>query len=602
MESRKNHSIISNVFYIVRLFFSITPGLMVVNPLISIASSLPTRLVAVIGLRYIIDRVRTGDTDGIPFAIAVIAGIVILSESLRSVVFELYTHKQREKLSLGLNAKLYDKAASLDLSSYDDPEFYSDFILTLETSGANIEWISEQVAQYLMEIISFFTISAVVLTIDWKCLVITLFFVLIFIPVGRKHGDLLMKRRVAVTEKHRKADYFARLFYLPDYAAEIRMNGLSPLLNSRFGDAADDVIKTQKSYVIKIALLDFIQSGGMLIIGFMLCLCAYLGYSALVAKTMSVGDFVASFNGATMIGMSVMQLTVQGVRNFTERSQMIEKFRVFLAAEPEMKDGAHTAVSGKPERIELKGVSFTYPGGEKPALEDINMTMERGQRIALVGYNGAGKTTLTNLLLRLYDPTDGQILIGGRDIREETIRSHRDRFAAVFQDFRLFGATMGENVAMSASVNKARVMESLQNAGFTKELPDGADTPLLREFSDDGMMLSGGEEQKTAIARAFYKQCPYIILDEPSANLDPVSEYELNLTMARAMVGRTVVFISHRLSTTRHADKIYMLENGRIIEEGTHDELMALNGKYAYMFNLQAEKYQNSGKDQTDVI
>ena len=216
-----------------------------------------------------------------------------------------------------------------------------------------------------------------------------------------------------------------------------------------------------------------------------------------------------------------------------------------------------------------------------------------GEKIALVGYNGAGKSTLTNLLLRLYDIKDGSIEIGGRDIREETVNSHRARFAAVFQDFCIFGATIGENVALQKDYDSERVLEALKLAGFTKPLPNGTDTVLLREFDDEGLMLSGGEQQKIAIARVFYKQCPYIILDEPSANLDPVSEYELNQAISRNCENRTVIFISHRLSTTRHADRILMLENGRIIESGSHDELMALDGKYAYMFKLQAEKYND---------
>ncbi|MBR3598220.1 MAG: ATP-binding cassette domain-containing protein [Clostridia bacterium] len=147
-------------------------------------------------------------------------------------------------------------------------------------------------------------------------------------------------------------------------------------------------------------------------------------------------------------------------------------------------------------------------------------------------------------------------------------------------------------MALSKDFDPERVTEALKKAGFTKELPDGADTVLLREFSDDGLMLSGGEEQKIAIARVFYKNCPYIILDEPSANLDPVSEYELNKAIKDGCNDKTVIFISHRLSTTRHADRIFMLENGRIIETGSHEKLMDMNGKYAAMFRMQAEKYK----------
>ena len=240
----------------------------------------------------------------------------------------------------------------------------------------------------------------------------------------------------------------------------------------------------------------------------------------------------------------------------------------------------------------LSPFSFTYPGNDKPTLEDINLTIKPHEKIALVGYNGAGKTTLTNLILRLYDPTEGRIIIDGEDIKECTVDSHRDRFAAVFQDFQLFSCNVGENVALDKSYDKERVKDALGHSGFGKKLKNGTETELLREFDDEGVMLSGGESQKVAIARAFYKNCPYVILDEPSANLDPVAEYNLNRAMSEASDNKTVIFISHRLSTTVHADRIYVMENGRIIENGSHSELMKLGGTYAYMFNLQAEKYK----------
>ena len=164
----------------------------------------------------------------------------------------------------------------------------------------------------------------------------------------------------------------------------------------------------------------------------------------------------------------------------------------------------------------------------------------------------------------------------------------------MFQDFQLFACNAGENVALSDKFDEERVKEALGNSGFNKELKKGVFTELLREFDDEGRMLSGGESQKVAIARAFYKNCPYIILDEPSANLDPIAEYNLNQAMIEAADNKTVIFISHRLSTTVNADKIYVMENGEIIESGSHEELMELQGTYAYMFNLQAEKYKKA--------
>ena len=186
----------------------------------------------------------------------------------------------------------------------------------------------------------------------------------------------------------------------------------------------------------------------------------------------------------------------------------------------------------------------------------------------------------------------GGVYIDGEDIRNVTIESHRNRFAAVFQDFQLFSCSVGENVALSDIHDSEKVKEALKHSGFSKELKNGTDSELLREFDNEGVMLSGGESQKVAIARAFYKNCPYVILDEPSANLDPIAEYNLNKAMTEAATNKTVIFISHRLSTTINADRIYVMKGGRIIESGSHDELMKQNGTYAYMFNLQAEKYK----------
>ena len=592
---KTQHGILSNVIYILKLMFSISPGLVIGEIVMQVVSQLPGRLVSVIGIKFIIDEAQSGgDTKKILIGLAVIVFVLVAESVARGLFSELYAFREYENLHLGIHRRLYDKAVSLDLASYDDASFYSDFILAIETSSENIRSILNVVKAYVSDIITFITIASIILTIDPICLVIVLVFVAAFIPVGKHTGNLQMQRREKITEKHRKSDYFARLFYLPDYAGEIRMNSLTPLLLRRFRQSADEIKETQKYYVKKIDFWFFVQSGVVQVIGFMLVLTAYIGYRTLVSHTMTAGDFVAAFNGAVQIGNSIMFLTVYAVRNFTERSKMIEKYRVFLASEKHIEDGAHVAVCGEPETIELKNVGFSYTGSEKRALENISMTIKPREKIALVGYNGAGKTTLTNLLLRLYDVSEGEILIGGRNIKEETVASHRDRFAAVFQDFKIFAGTVGENVALDKDYDKERVLKALEAAGFEKHLPNGTETILQREFDDEGMMLSGGESQKITIARAFYKNCPYVIFDEPSANLDPVSEYELNRSMSEAAKEKTVIFISHRLSTTRHADRIFMMEKGRIVESGTHEELMALDGKYAYMFKLQAEKYQTT--------
>lgn len=592
-KNKTEHSMLSNIFYFIKLLFSVSPLLVIGECLWGIILTLPTRLISVLGVKYIIDIVSSKERlERVFIVIAVIAAVLVFSKLLAWLFREFYWNVEREKVYKGLNTKLYEKAKSLDLSSYDDPDFYNNFILTIESSSDSIQNMLGLVRNYIGNIISLFTIGSILLAIDPVCLLIILVFVAVFTPLSRKIGSLQMNRRIDNTRFHRRSDYFQRIFYLQDYAKEVRMNNIKPLLIERYNDAADDVINNQKKYWSKISLFYFIQESGVQVLGFMFILPLYLGYCVLVKKTISAGDFVASFNGAYSIAMSFNFLTVWALSVFSERGKMIEKYREFLKCESNINDGEKTARITEPKPIEIKNLSFTYPGNDEPTLNDISLTIKPYEKIALVGYNGAGKTTLTNLLLRLYDATKGEILIDGEDIRNCTVESHRDRFSAVFQDFQIFSCSVAENVALDVDPDKEKVREALGHSGFTKELKDGTDTEVLREFNDGGIMMSGGEAQKVAIARAFYKNCPYVILDEPSANLDPVAEYNLNQAMLEAAKDKTVIFISHRLSTTINADKIYVMENGRIIESGSHAELMEKNSAYAYMFNLQAEKYR----------
>ena len=587
------HSMPSNIFFFVRLMFSVSPFLVIGELFWGLLMILPNNLIRVIGVKYIIDVVTEDkDLERIFYAIGVIALVLIGSTAISWLFREFYWNKERERLYYGLNKKLYEKARSLDLESYDNPEFYNSFILTIESSSDNIQNLLGLVRMYVGHIISLVTVSSVLLAIDPWCLVIILGVICIFLPISKKVGTLMMERRIENAKIHRRSDYFQRVFYLQDYAKEVRMNNISPLLIDRYNDAADDVINNQRKYWNKISTLNCLQTLGVQELGFMFLLPLYLGYCVLVKETLSAGDFVATFNGAHAVAMSFQFLTVWALARFSEQGKMIDKYREFLKADFKIKNGGEDAPKTEPKEITIKNLSFTYPNNDKPTLEDINLTIKPYEKIALVGYNGAGKTTLTNLLLRLYDATEGEILIDGKNIKNATADSHRDRFAAVFQDFQIFACSLGENVALEINPDEERVKDALKHSGFSKELKNGVNSELLREFDDEGIMLSGGEAQKTAIARAFYKDCPYVILDEPSANLDPVAEYNLNQAMIEAAQHKTVIFISHRLSTTVNADRIYVMENGRIIESGSHAELMELGGTYAYMFNLQAEKYK----------
>jgi ATP-binding cassette subfamily B protein len=243
-------------------------------------------------------------------------------------------------------------------------------------------------------------------------------------------------------------------------------------------------------------------------------------------------------------------------------------------------------------------------------LKNVSFTIRKGEKTAIVGYNGAGKTTLIKLVMRLYDPTEGRILYNGRDIRAYDLHAYRERIGAVFQDYRIFAATLGENVMGGGyertPENESRIRDALHSATFAdrlETLEHGLETPLTREIDKEGVNLSGGEAQKVAIARVFVRPYDLIIMDEPSSALDPVAEYELNHSILNAADScdrcrtATVIFISHRLSTTRFADRIFLFANGELSEQGSHDELIALNGKYAEMFGMQAEKYRKGEEE-----
>lgn len=591
-KNKTNHSTFSNVFYILRVMFKISPWLVIGEIVMHTLCTLPGRIVSIIGLKYVIDEVANGgDPKKILLGIGMILGVLVFGETVNALFFELFVHREREKLDLKLQSRLYEKAASIDMAKYDSPEYYADFILSIENSSDNIRYMLNTVKGYVGELIAFFTIASILLTIDPVALVVVVLVTIICLPLNKYASKLLYEYREKRTELHRKGDYFARVFYLPEYAGEIRISKISTLLTDRFNRQADVIVENEKKYKKKLNSLWFFENAAINNVAFMFVLPAYFGYKILVENELTVGGFVATFNGVMQVGSSLMYIIVFAVKQFSERSKMIDKQREFLATKNEILDGEHVAECKEPETISVENIKFSYEGNEKDSLDGVSFEIKPYEKIALVGFNGAGKTTLTNLLLRLYDVKDGIIKIGGRDIREETVSSHRNRFAAVFQDFQIFSATVGENVALSKDYDEKRVLEALKLAGFTKELPQGTETILLKEFDENGLMLSGGEQQKIAIARVFYKNCPYIILDEPSANLDPISEYELNKNIMESAKEKTVIIISHRLSTTVNADRIIMLENGKVVEIGTHEELMNKNGDYAYMFNLQAEKY-----------
>lgn len=323
----------------------------------------------------------------------------------------------------------------------------------------------------------------------------------------------------------------------------------------------------------------------------------YIGFLALT-KAITIGDFSMCAAAASSLYWSLAGI-VSGFQEITKRCSYAYQFLKFLDYPAAMPKGTKT-VAGKEHTIEFSHVSFKYPRSDTFVLQDITLTIKAGEHLSIVGLNGAGKTTFIKLLCRLYDVTDGEILIDGINIKEYSEEEYRRLFAVVFQDFQLFAFSLRDNISLGAPEDDAEIKQVLELSGFYEDalkLEKGLDTVLYKSFDEDGTELSGGQKQKTAISRALYKNAPIVILDEPTAALDPVAEYDIYRKFNSLVGGKTAIYISHRLSSCKFCDKIAVFVNDTIGEYGSHEELVSLkNGIYAEMFAAQAQYYIEKAK------
>lgn len=318
----------------------------------------------------------------------------------------------------------------------------------------------------------------------------------------------------------------------------------------------------------------------------------YIGYLA-VTKAITIGDFTMCVSCASTLFWSLSNIITAGQEIYT-RCKYAHRYLEFIAYPAAMPKGSR-AVSEGEHVIEFSHVSFKYPRTDKYVLRDINLTIRSGEHLSVVGLNGAGKTTFIKLLCRLYDVTEGEILVDGVNIKEYSDEEYRRLFAVVFQDFYLFSYSLRENITLGGETDDEEVDRVLTLAGFyedAQKLPNGLDTMLYKYFDEDGTNLSGGQSQKTAIARALYRDSPIVILDEPTAALDPVAEYDIYRQFDKLVGGKTAIYISHRLSSCKFCDRIAVFAEDTIKEYGTHEQLAEIDGGiYAEMFSAQAQYY-----------
>lgn len=528
-------------------------------------------------------------------------GMAILMAVDRCV--ESIHYPKMVRLSGMMQEEMIHKVVDMDLICYDCDTYYDDFVVAASQLEEMVMTAIYDFGRMGENIVTVLVLSGLITTIDP---VIAIFPVLGFlINIFSRFRIMKLEYEYDVAKKTimRRANYSKRVFYQPEYAKEIKLSHIEVPLEKQFHKAVDDTIVLAKKYGVPISLWSLVNWITVFTLLSMFCVPLYLGYMALVAMKIDLGD-VAALNNAQGIVRNRLDAINYCVERIQRAGMFCERFRKFMEYEGNIEHAVGTAKIPKEKSVlEIKDMSYRYDGAEKDTLRHIDMRIEAGQKVAFVGENGAGKSTLIKLLMRLYDVTEGSIEYGGEDIRNFSTDEYRDIFGSVFQDYQIYASSVWDNVMMDKydEAEEKRVTDALEQSGFLdrlKTLPNGLKTMLTREFAEDGVQLSGGEAQKVAIARLFAKKerMHIAILDEPSSALDPKAEYDLNQNIMNRAEDATVIFISHRLSTTRDADCIYMFEHGEIVEKGTHQELMELDGQYAEMFRCQAKNYQENAE------
>ncbi len=563
-------------------------------------------VIAALAPRYIIDELMgQARPQMLVLYVGLPAGYTLIAGGL-SVFFSMDGFTRRCRVAAEFDSGLHKRLVRADLEQLENPDF-----LDMQEKAKKFLYSDWHGFGYLLDsalniVGQTFTlagVAAIIATLDVR--VVLIFLVL---TGAGTFAEGRAKERAAKLTEQISADqrgwmYYARLFENFGYGKEIRLNGIGNWLLKReraFFTRVNDNLKQQND--------GYIRSG---LIG---CGCTFLqqctAYAWLILRTMQGGISVGSFTmyvSAVTAFASALRTVLDNLTEIRVYDRFYDRLDEYLSVPARLRgddDGRNHDVSGRKEKkrvlsegehvIEFRNVGFRYAGSDTWALRDVNLTLKPGARLAVVGENGAGKTTFVKLLTRLYDPTEGEIRMDGIPIQEYDYDSYMSAFSAVFQDYRLFSFSLEENVTLARPAEEGKAEDALRRAGFGEKLDSlsgGIHTAVYKNFDETGFEPSGGEGQRIALARALYRDAPIVVLDEPAASLDPRAEFELYRHFNELTEGKTAVYISHRLSSTRFCDEIAVFAGGRIVERGTHEELMERKGVYAELFEMQAQFY-----------
>ena len=542
----------------------------------------------------------TMTTTEVIIGLAVVQFLIYALNSLLSTVRNITQQLLQEKITLQVQLLVMRHASGLDLQFFEDSASYDLLRRAQQDAATRPLMMVNSVFGLIQTVITFASMVAVLLALSpWLALVALLSPVPAFIADTRYGWRGYNLARWA-SPIRRRMQYLTTLVTTDQYAKEVKLFGLGDYFLHRFRLLSQTYYNRQRRLITARYTVGFLWSSITTLAGSATYL--YVAVQA-VAGRLTLGDLTLYTQAASSVQGSIQGI-LGGFSGMYENNLYLNNLYELLATPSRITAPADPRPLPSPLRgeVEFQHVTFSYPGSGAQALRDVSFKIAAGETIAVVGRNGAGKTTLIKLLCRLYDPTEGRILLDGTDIRELDPAALRSIVGAMFQDFVTYQATASENVGLGdlPDLENRAAIEAAARKGGAHELlsglPFGYDTPLGKWF-DQGANLSGGEWQKVALGRAFMRDARILVLDEPTSALDAQAEFELFERLRRLSEGRTAVYISHRFSTVRQADRILFFERGRLVEEGTHDELMALGGRYARLFTMQASAYTGQPVD-----
>ena len=552
-------------------------------------------LTGVVMPKYIIDEL-TG-LQRVEY-LAVYVGALVLINLVGSILLAylegaMFTSKS--EVFSSCECMMAEKLMTCDFESLEDPGFLdikekAHRILYAEGQGFGA--VLDHAFNIAGKVFIFAGLVGVLSTLNIWMVLVFVALVLLNSAVESKVQKRYVSWDIEKAPIERRSAYLLNVIENFEYGKEERIYGLKDFLISRVAKhlgESDAFYKRQTRELNKSQYFTAVTSFFRDAISYI-----YL-ISKVIAGSIQIGSFTM-YVGAVSQFSTAMNDMMSSIVNIRRFGLYYDELNKYINMPQTMREGEKTVDNETGEyTIKFENVSFRYPGSETYALKNVNITITPSEKLSIVGENGAGKTTFVKLLLRLYDPTEGRILLNGTDIREFDYDEYQNLMAAVFQDFRLFSFTLKENVCFDKECSDEVVIDCLRRSGFGNkldQLPKGIYTNVYKNFEEDGFEPSGGEGQKIALARALFKDTPVVILDEPTAALDPRAEYEMYQNFNKMSEGKTTIFISHRLSSSRFCDKIAVFAGGEIKEYGSHDELYSKDGMYHELFDMQAKFYQ----------